>query len=123
MISIRRISVGLVGLIVIALWIVFFVLRTNWTPKNIGESQKRGEQIVSALRAYKQENAKYPETLTGLLPKYINRIDPPRAGNRVWDYKTYDNGSNFVLKFEGDSWREPTYWYESKLGKWSVDSK
>lgn len=96
----------------------------NWSDRKVAESQKRGDQIVLALKAYKQDSGLFPESLDKLKPKYVDAIQPPTAGNRRWIYDRMDGGGNFQLSFE-TRWGDdgPICSYGSSSSVWYIDTR
>lgn len=57
-----------------------------WTADRINKSKSRGDQIVAALKAFKQKHGAYPDTLGELVPGFMLEIPNPTAGTREWKY-------------------------------------
>lgn len=82
-------------------------------------SMERGEEIVVALRTYKQANGAYPTSLEATTPHFIAVIRPPLLGDGDWKYHV-DRRGEFTLEFAERS-GYPSCWYSSSDGKWKVD--
>ncbi|MCD4785387.1 MAG: type II secretion system protein GspG [Candidatus Eremiobacteraeota bacterium] len=70
---------------------------------NIEISSLRGMKLLCALKYYRAENGKYPDSLNELVPKYINKIpkDPfPRDGKYI--YKKKPDGSILLYSIGPD---------------------
>jgi hypothetical protein len=86
----------------------------------LDDTQKRAERIITALESYKEDNSVYPATLEALVPRYLDRIEPPLIGDR-WEYSAPSAGSEFILGFQGDE-NEPCGWLGPGGKSW-VDTK
>ncbi|MCS7063995.1 MAG: hypothetical protein NZM04_08160 [Methylacidiphilales bacterium] len=118
--------VGVIFIMILAS-IYIFLIRGNWTKSNILESQLRGNRIAMALEEYYKDQQYYPEKLDDLLPKYIDKLLPPIAGDGEWEYykdkwefskqtdgsitRTYSDGRTFSLVFR--RYRDKHYPYMS----------
>lgn len=78
----------------------FFAACSNWSTANINESHHRGNQVAKALENYCADNGTYPQKLHELVPRYIDAIPSPVAGNGVWDYEKASQG--YYLGFGGN---------------------
>jgi len=98
---------------------------SNWTKENINESRRRGNEIISALEAYRAKHQSYPAKLEELVPMYLSEIKSPLAGNGQWKYVTGGNeGKGFYLGFEGnDPDTDPVSYFSSEDGKWYMDTR
>ena len=123
MIMKRRINNFWIKLFGLTILISLFGCSNRWSDSNVAESKKRGNNINKALLAYKTENSIYPERLDLLVPKYLEKIESPMAGNRKWIYEVYDSNQQYNLGFEGYSEKEPVCWYGSKSKIWVCDTK
>lgn len=59
------------------------------------ETERRGNQVVTALTRYQTDNGHYPASLEELTPKYLREIPSPTWGLKQWRYE--NNGSRFTL--------------------------
>jgi len=96
----------------------------NPSHKNAIETRQRGDVIVVALKKYKIERGRFPETLEGLKPLFLENIPSPVYGTGNWSYRTIDApimGAEFVLSFHAAG-RYPIVFFSSKEDQWSVDN-
>lgn len=80
---------------------------------------QRGNKIVGALKQFRMDHGKYPETLSALSPKYLPDIPPPTWGLRKWQYQ--GGKSDFELRvdesvYTGDGNSRWLRYYDDKLG-------
>ena len=54
-------------------------------------------QIIFALKTYRAENGKYPDSLNALVPNYLDRIPPNPLKGEEFDYSS--DGENFILLY------------------------
>lgn len=69
-------------------------------------SLKEGNAIVAGLRAFRESNGKYPDSVGRLVPKYVSSIRDEGA----WDYKLDPNGE-FELSIKLDRGGKLKYRY------------
>jgi hypothetical protein len=74
---------------------------SDWAPRKIAESQRRGDVIVAAIQAYRQRDGRYPHSLEAMVPHFLERVEPPTAGKRMWIYE--QDGRGYSLSFESES--------------------
>lgn len=94
---------------------------SNWTKENIAESQRRGNEIISALEVYRKKYENYPEALEQLVPMYIAEIRPPLAGNKKWEYEKENTG--FYLGFGDDPDADPVSYFSFTSKEWVMDTR
>jgi hypothetical protein len=97
----------------------------GWTPGNIAKSKSIGDSLIAKIELFADENKRLPKQLSDLVPKYLKRIPPPTAGEGRWDYRTWEDGRTFSLKFsmpKDKTWHGyPKCFYESGYGFWYLD--
>lgn len=91
-----------------------------------GDVEYVGNQIVSAIEAYRVENGRLPGSLSQLVPKYIPKIEQPNWGTARWEYWLGHEKGRFVLQvYEGTtSWLgRPSMIFDSLHGDrhWHYD--
>lgn len=97
---------------------------SNWTRENINESQRRGDEIVSALETYQAKHHSYPAKLKELVPMYLAEIKPPLAGNKQWEYVAGGNeGKGFYLGFGDDPDTDPVSYFSYNSKEWVMDTR
>ena len=94
---------------------------SNWTKENITESQRRGNEIISALEVYRAKNQSYPTKLQELVPVYLSEIKPPLSGNKQWEY--VNEGKGFYLGFGDDPDADPVCYFAYSLKEWVMDTR
>lgn len=52
----------------------------EWINNEIEDGIEQGERIIKAIESYHQDYGNYPESLTGLIPEYLNEIPLTIAG-------------------------------------------
>lgn len=87
----------------------------------VDESKQIGNRITSALATYRADHLEFPENLNLLVPKYIPKIDPPTAGNRVWNYKTEEDSQRYKLSFKTSLSGSSECCFDSKDNHWICD--
>jgi len=97
--------------------------RDKAIPKksNIDESKQIGNRITSALATYRADHLEFPANLNLLVPKYIPKIDPPTAGNRIWNYKTEEDSQRYKLSFKTSISGSSECCFDSKDNHWICD--
>jgi len=90
-----------------------------WFGSLVDTSQQRGDAIISALEAYHADHGQYPSRLGDLVPRYIDRIRRPTAGDRQCRYSVGWDGSD-TLSFAA-SGEYPISWYDAQHHRWRVD--
>lgn len=97
--------------------------RNAWDESAVQKSYVRANRVISALERFSSDHGTYPAALTDLVPGYLDALEKPVAGNRVWIYWVSDDRHVFNLLFEGDTASEPTHSYSSERRSWFVDTK
>lgn len=91
----------------------------TWTPERIEQSKRIGDRILAACAAYHSEHGQFPPTLESLVPRYIDRIDPPIAGSETWEY-SQSRGRCF-LSFGQGKHLYPCYFRSSDKEEWQLN--
>ena len=79
-----------------------------------------GDRIVAALEQYRNDIGHYPDRLNDLVPKYIQQIEPPRYGEKKWDYNHRPGENSFGLYMWGRKAYQDGYLYNSEKKQWEV---
>jgi hypothetical protein len=95
----------------------------DWSQPSIATSKQTGDKIMAALEAYRADNSVFPQRLEDLIPRYLERIDPPLAGDRQWHYWTRPPYTNCEISFEGPSVHDPNYFRGPGGDEWQVDTR
>ena len=95
----------------------------NWSAEAVAASQARGDEIIAAVGRYQADHGVYPQTLDALVPRYLQRILPPDAGDRKWRYEAVDDGRQFNISFAGPNYDDPVCWYDSSRPHWDLDKR
>ena len=73
-----------------------------------------GTKIVAALKAFREENGGYPDSLENLVPKYLQKV--PKTGfDGFWESREFEYermGGEFLLYFNGGF--EDVQWLEGR---------
>lgn len=96
-------------------------LNPRWRHGFVTESEARGDSLVGALKRYNADHGHFPKSLNDLVPKYIQQVRPPVAGNKKWDYWT--SGEKFSLRFADDDPLLPEYYIEDRDYEWHESDK
>src|SRR5687767_3174448 len=108
---------------VLCLAIVLLFVATCDTTETIGrKNQESGTILIAAIEKYRSDHGTYPPNLTALVPKYVNRVRPPKACEGGWIYELKDEGRNYALGFRGKG-RNYTGFYDSRTKEWWIDDK
>lgn len=97
----------LLALLALALGVMLLNWR-GWPEYAVAESQRRGDIVIAAVKAFRADQNRYPSALSELLPRYLQAIEPPTVGDGQWIYES--NPSGYYLGFKGGkddpkSWR------------------
>lgn len=68
----------------------------RWDSATQNETAQLGSTLVQGIYAYKDDHGVYPESLSLLVPTYIDEIKPPTIGERKWSYWGYEG--SFILQ-------------------------
>jgi hypothetical protein len=104
--------------------IACLILDQSWSDRNIEISQNIGDDIAIALDNYFKDNSRYPDSLSSLVPKYLQSIHQPVAGDRRWVYFTYKDNIDYYLGFvksvsnDNPLYMYPSCRYVSKIKQW-----
>ena len=84
-----------------------------------------GSDIIDALNKYYKSNECYPETLTQLVPSYLDKLLDPTWGEKEWLYEISNTDKNyFWLAVRRDSTNTPPLYYmrfPDGSGTWYYD--
>ena len=78
-----------------------------------------GNQIVSALEAYRADHGNYPLKLEELQPDYLADVPEANWGNREWHYTPSETQYGLHVCRGQDHY--PCYYYSSKSKQWVFD--
>jgi hypothetical protein len=93
----------------------------GWNDRVIAESKATGDGIIDKLSKYQRDHGSYPASLEALVPKYMESVPLPVAGERRWIYVMFDDGRAFELRFESKS-QGKTCCYDTTALGWYVAS-
>jgi hypothetical protein len=93
---------------------------SKWTDREVERTKRAGEEVRSALDRFRAETGLYPTNLDLLIPKFLPKIPQPTVGEKRWDYKTFEEGSAYVISVEIRSFDEPLLQATSRQG-WGID--
>lgn len=113
----RKINSNLIKYIYIIFAMFTLVLLLSVPIKNwqIKESENIGNKIVDSIMAYKENNKKYPDSLTMLTEKYIDLIPKSKIGTE-YKYELSHDTTNFTLSFL--SYNGMVGYYNHEKQKW-----
>lgn len=98
------------------------VYRSDWSDDLIVESKLRGDEIAVALEKYFRDHSYYPDSLTSLVPKYIESIKQPVAGKRQWEYSLTKDKRIFNLLFSENGNEPRRFGKVTNSDHWDYDS-
>jgi hypothetical protein len=70
---------------------------------------------------YHNEHNQYPKALDGLLPKYLNKVEPPTWGNSGWIYTSVGKGFYLKTGYKMIDILYPAMYYDSSERHWRVN--
>lgn len=78
-------------------------------------ARSRAEMVIAACKKYKDRNKEYPETLTDLVPEFINKVPVAKYvfGSNEF-YYIVSNGSHLLSYTAMPPFGKPIYNFESK---------
>jgi hypothetical protein len=109
----------------VAIVILERVFYGDWSDATVAESQAAGDEIIAALRRYREERGTLPPGLPALVPSFLNEIRPPVSGNGKWIYKPRPDGS-FKLAFQGSDISPVCFyqeWQDGAASEWYIDTR
>ena len=117
----HRRRVWLVSGAIIVLWLV-----TSWAVAGVisestyERSIEMGNELVAAVEEFRVDNSVYPESLSALIPEYLDSLPTAQVGLFV-DVPYWYNAddSTFWIVFLRPAWMLCTY--DSRRGDWVVD--
>jgi predicted transcriptional regulator len=95
----------------------------EWLDAQYRVTTSRAQTIIDALERYKQDHSIYPKKLEDLLPQYLDQIEPPVEYHGYWKYETYNNLTEYKLKFGADLEYSVVHEYDPRKRKWDFDEK
>lgn len=70
----------------------------DWKAEDVAASLKYIKtSLVPAIQAYCREHGEVPHRLCELVPKYLSRVEPPRAGHEAWSYRTWSAPADLLV--------------------------
>ncbi len=93
------ISVLLVILVMVIAYLVYYFV-DPFALDVTGRDKQRDEvyiQLQTALGRYYNENNRYPQALSELVPNYINYVPGDPKTNKPYDYGIVNNGANYII--------------------------
>lgn len=101
---------------------IFFLDHDSWSKKDVEEVKMQAIDLVYAINKYTSDTGKNPETLNLLVPKYLNKIDNPKASKTYWCYWSKVPRGGFILGFsQNETGLPPMYYYMSRTDTWQYD--
>ena len=94
---------------------------TTWTPDRIARSKEIGNRIIDAIERFHSDHGQCPESLTQLVPDYIDKIEMPVAGSGRWDYRSDNEGCSLCFG-QGEHFYPGYYIDWPLMDKWRLDS-
>lgn len=116
-------AIGLVALYFLIWLCGYWIVMSGyaWDSHRVKESIRRGDEIVAALKQFKNDHGDYPEKLEQLVPQYLEAIPPPVAGENYWKYDRGEPPHGAILYFSTPD-DYPIGYYYLKNGEWRIDS-
>jgi hypothetical protein len=105
-----------------AVWLLKDAVGWNWSRTQIEESKRIGDTIIVQIERYSADHGMYPNSLDDLVPEYLERITPPVAGLKRWEYTrlTSEGAPEYELAFPSNRDRYPICFYHPGSG-WYLD--
>ncbi len=102
----------------------YFAYRVMCNRASRMESTKAiGNKIIGALEAYHADNNEYPVSLDELVPRYLDKVERPTWGLRVWEYSLMHlNRQEYELAVGANRDYYPVLFYTSKGRRWYYDT-
>lgn len=104
--------------------VAFRLTQDDFSKSALDLTQREGEKVVAALKAYKQDHADYPATLEELMPTYLPALPSPAAGAKRWTYQRLPGdfmltarSRLYGIKPGGIQW----YGYAGSIGVWKLE--
>ena len=95
---------------------------SRWSDREVRMTKRSGEELRNALDRFRDETGLYPASLDLLRPKFLQKIPLPSVGEKRWNYKTFEEGTAYVISVEISSIDEPLLQATSRRG-WVLDTK
>ena len=96
--------------------------RDPWSWAAIAITKERGDVIADALERFQKTEKRYPQSISELVPAYLDAVSPPAAGNGRWKYVARQDAPGFILSVTGDRISDPEL-YRSEDTGWVLDDK
>jgi len=84
-------------------------------------TKDRGEQIVTALEAYRSAEGEYPDSLPQLAPRFVPQVEPPLWGMQQWRYRLV-SAEIFQLSVPKNETGYPALNYDVYLGRFVLNN-
>ena len=90
--------------------------------RKLPAARRLGDQIVSALRAYKDRHACFPASLDDLVPECVSAIEQPSWGTGSWIYyrKSCDE-CQLSVAANSDGYPVLFHVLKAREGQWTYD--
>jgi len=95
---------------------------SRWSDREVQITERSGKELQKALDRFRDETGLYPTSLDMLTPKFLPKIPHPSVGEKRWEYKTYKEGTAYVISVQISSISEPLLQATSTSG-WMLDTK
>jgi len=93
-------------------------------PGRMESTKAIGNKIIGALEAYHADNNEYPVSLDKLVPKYLDKVERPTWGLRVWRYRLSYllDRQEYELAVGANRNYYPVLFYTTKRRAWYYDT-
>jgi hypothetical protein len=108
--------------IVVVLMLLLMQSCSRWSDREVQTTERSGKELQKALDRFRAETGVYPASLDLLTPKFLQKIPQPSVGEKRWTYKTFEEGTAYVISVETSSIDEPLLQATSTTG-WMLDTK
>jgi hypothetical protein len=109
----RKLLLARMGIFISAAVAVF-----SFNAVNNKIAHNRAEKLVTAIKAYRQTENKYPEKLQDLVPKYISKV-PLAKYTMMYNDFHYSGKHHFLFYVSFPPFTRPTYFFDRN--NWGVD--
>jgi hypothetical protein len=110
------VSGATIVLYLVSFWAVAGVINESTYERSI----EKGSELVAAIEEFRVDNSVYPESLSALIPEYLDSVPSAQAGIFVDSpFGYYASDSTFRIVFPRPAWMLCTY--DSRHGDWVVD--
>jgi hypothetical protein len=115
----------LVGLLILMFFhdqYYYHMPKTEVSRPKTGSPFDEGNRIVAAIEKFKKTEGKYPDNLTALVPKYIDKIPEPHWGANRWGYSVYTEAKGAVTFALSVRMRDDYYMcHIYEYGHWTIN--